>query len=227
MAVSRVGSWASMTTGSEPSGTVTIGSGSNRMLLFVMFRERGTDWSVTTFTIGGQTFSYHGNAYLNATPDLFARVWIWNESQIAAMSGNTISYSDDTTGAKISWSSATFQDCEQAEPDISTGTVTSGTHIDLDAESATSDDELICGVVDKSANRDPFSYTGGLAEQVDYDAADFANSIGDGNGGGADPIRVSNDGTNSNMAAFLVILTAAAEDAIKRAGQLACMGVGR
>ena len=66
-----------------------------------------------------------------------------------------------------------------------------------------------------------------MAEQVDYDAADFANSIGDGNGGGADPIRVSNDGTNSNMAAFLVILTAAAEDAIKRAGQLACMGVGR
>tara|TARA_R100000808_G_scaffold24912_1_gene59281 strand:+ start:7371 stop:8051 length:681 start_codon:yes stop_codon:yes gene_type:complete len=226
MAVSRVGSWAAMSTGSEPSGTVTIGSGSNRMLVFLMFRERGTDWEATTFTIGGQSFSYYGNSYLDSTPDLFVRAWIWNESAIAGMSGNTISYADNTTGAKISWSSATFQDCEQVEPDISTGSVVGGQYIDLDAESAPASAELICGVVDKSANRDPFSFTGGLSERVAYDAADFANSIADNNSDGStDPIRVSNDGYDSNMAAMLVILTAAAD--IKRSGQLASIGVGR
>lgn len=236
MAVSRVGSWEAMDDGEtfsmggsdvDPdnwSGTLSVGAGSNRMLVFMLMCENSSQLIVDTFTIGGQSPSYSGYMYQNASPDNNVMVWIWNESAIGSMSGVSIAYHDNATNKKNAWSFATYKDVLQETPAITTNYVTGGQTFDLTTTSD-ADDMVVAAMIDRSNNRHPFD-ADSLTEQIEEHSAQMAISIADGSGGD-DTTTVTNDEfANSNLGGLAVVLKAAA-DAIKRAGQLGCMGVGR
>ena len=212
MALSRVGSWLAFTDGTnvydgtdvDPAGSVTIGSGSNRMLVFLVWCELGAQLTVGTFTIGGQSASYTGNVYQNASPDLNILAFVWNESAIGSMSGSTISYSDSQSSNKMGWSYATFQDVKQASPTITSADATSATEVDVTTTS-TANDIIIAAAIDKSNNRAPFDYDT-LTERVDWNASQFSIGVADGAGGDG-TTKVKNDEVaNSNLAALCMVL---------------------
>ncbi len=231
MAVSRVGSWLAFThevnvdgNGQvDPTGTVTIGSGSNRMLVFIQLCELSAQLTAS-LTIGGASASYTGYVYQDASPDLNILVWIWDESDIGGMTGSTISYSDSQSNQKHGWTYATFQDVDQGvTPAITTNHVIGGQTFDLTTTSD-SDDIVVVGIIDKSNNRYPLD-SESLDVRVEWHAQNMAIAVADG-AGGDDTTTVKNDEVaNSNIAGLAVVLTAASE--IKRAGQLASIGVGR
>ena len=211
MALSRVGSWLAFTDGTnvydgtdvDPAGSVTIGAGSNRMIVFLVWCELGSQLTVSAFTIGGQAASYTGYMYQNASPDLNILAFVWNESAIGSMSGSTISYTDDQSSNKMGWSYATYQDVKQASLTMTTGDATGGDTINVTTTS-TASDMIIAAAIDKSANRYPFSYDT-LTEQREWHSDQFAIGVADGAGGDG-TTTVENDGTNSNMAALCMVL---------------------
>ena len=120
MAVTKVQDWSTATEG-DPSGSPTIGSGSNRLLLLSLNYE----WTGTltvdppTLTIGGQSYTDVHRLYLDYSgggDDLYVFLYYWNEAAIAAMSGSAISFSDGEAAAKQAWSVATFAGVNQTTP---------------------------------------------------------------------------------------------------------------
>ena len=125
--------------GGEPSGSLTIDAGNNRKLVLVVVGEDGTNWSVTTMTVGGQSASstlsvVESGAGFNTS----CRGFVWDETAIAAMSGTTISYADDVAVDYIAWAYLVVDDADQSadswadtqtgdDPTITTG----GTSADL------------------------------------------------------------------------------------------------
>ena len=213
MALSRVGSWLAFTDGTnvydgsdvDPAGSVTIGAGSNRMIVFLVWCELGSQLTVSAFTIGGQAASYTGYMYQNASPDLNILAFVWNESAIGSMSGSTISYTDDQSSNKMGWSYATFQDVKQASPTItSTNTGTTATEVDVTTTS-TSSDIIIAAAIDKSNNRAPFDYDT-LTERVAWNASQFSIGAADGAGGDGTTKIKNDEVANSNLAALCMVL---------------------
>lgn len=122
MAVSKAQEWVTPTS-VDPSGTTTIGGGTNRCMIFSMQAEFSGDVTCSVaignvaatglrkvfYDIGG---SAEGD-------DLFIWNWYWDEAALESMAGNNISYSDsDVTnfGDKRFWSYATFASCDQTIP---------------------------------------------------------------------------------------------------------------
>ena len=224
MAVTKTEEWSTIANGTEPNGSTPIGSGENKMLVYIILRERGTDFTVSTFTVGGVSYDYSGEVRLDSTPDLIIKAFFWDDASIESMSSDIIDYTDDVTGLKIGWSFATFANTRQQEPIVASDTTASGTYVDITSTS-TSNDMLIGALIDKSANRDPFDYDT-LTERTEYGVDDFAIGIADGSGGDS-TTRLSNDGTTSALAGMVITLKGFATSLTDSAGRGVMRGVSR
>ncbi len=116
MAVSRTQAWTSAAS-ADPSGTTTIGGGTNRVLIFTLMGEFSGNITASV-GIGGVAATSFGKYYYNlgSADDLYVWNWYWDESDLESMSGNTISYSDNGTFVKKFWSYATFASADQTTP---------------------------------------------------------------------------------------------------------------
>jgi len=206
MAVARINSWSALTTGSDPTGTVTVGAGANRMLVMYLLVEYSSDFTVSTFTVGGQAASYTDSVHIDdGTADQIIKVFIWNQAALVAMTGTSISYTDDGTMTKGSWAYATFKTVTQAAPTIVKDAQTGVDTLTLTTTS-TSSDFLVGAITDKSANRAPLTYDT-MTEQLAYSAANVSHGIADGLGGDASSAMKNDLVATSTMAAMVVILT--------------------
>ena len=222
MAISRTEDWTLTSGDSEPSGDIDIGSGASRVILGFFLRERGQDYTVYEFTIGGETYDFSGEHRLDDTPDLIIKVWGWWESTIEAMDSTTISYSDSiATGVKNSWGFATYANVQQVTPTINATSSASATSVAVDSPS-TSDDMLVAAAIDAQANREPLSFDS-LTSRVDYDAADMSTAIADGAGGDG-TTTISNDGVANSMLAGMVVILKGFADSTETATR---RGIGR
>ena len=206
MAVSRVGSWAAVTQGTDPSGSVTIGAGSDRILIAVVSAMKDL-FNVSVFSIGGQaaTGSYEEIDTTNS-PDHVNYVYYWDEATIAAMSGSTISWTSDTTVGKFAFSYATFQGVDQVIPFAVQGSSYSASTDSFDVTTTSgADDYIIVSVVRSNANRD-FTNWDSLTEVFDDGpVAGIRYGAADGSGGD-DITTITGDGTPDDMFAHALVL---------------------
>ena len=116
MAVSKSQEWTAAAS-ADPSGTATIGGGTNRVLIFSLMGEFSGNVT-TSVGIGGVAATSVGKFYYNlgSADDLYVWNWYWDESDLESMSGNTISYSQDKVFNKKFWSYATFASADQTTP---------------------------------------------------------------------------------------------------------------
>jgi hypothetical protein len=113
--VSVAQAWSSAN--SEPTGSVTIGTGTDRLLVATVHYEIIGDVSISTFTIGGQSATGSHQLFYDTTgDDLHVFVYYWDESDIDSMSGSTVSFTDDVVATKVAWSVATFEGVDQTSP---------------------------------------------------------------------------------------------------------------
>lgn len=184
MAVSKTQDWpAPSVSSATPSGTLTIGGGTNRVLLFVQGIEINSTASCSVGIGGigatglGRTFWESGGA-----GDLQINYWYWNESALQSMSGNGVSYFEDSVLSKQAWSYATFSSCDQTTPVVAAFAVSASISNSVPLGVATvgnsSDYVAIAGVRD-TANR-TFGSWGSLTERHDVDGNAFRFGIGDG-----------------------------------------------
>ena len=216
MAVAVNNAWQTITAGTsgssgEPSGTVTISAGSDRMLVFGQIINQSGQLTISTLTVGGQAASYTRDYFVdNGTNDLQLQMHIWNEAAIAAMSGTTISYTDDDTyPAPAGWSFGGWENVKQEDP--FTATVPVDEDNDLDGQTlnltttSTANDYIILLGVDSSANRAPLT-ADTLTRQQEYSVSNVAMAFFDGAGGDG-TTTFSNDAVaNSDIAAMSIVL---------------------
>jgi hypothetical protein len=139
---------------SEPTGSLTIGTGSNRMFVLITTAETDGDYTISVMTVGGESATYTFDVFWESggTNDLKVTAHVWNEAAIAAMSGSTASYTDDTTDAKKHFNYITMQDTAQQSPPDDSPSVSSSTTHDVDTTS-TSDDWILWISAGQSAAR--------------------------------------------------------------------------
>lgn len=212
---SRIGSWSALTHGSDPTGSLTIGTGLSRMFVLTWQIERAAPIAVT-ITVGGQPPSHTFEYDLDAAVDEQIKIFLWNEAAITAMSGTAVSYSDDSTSsARLSWAYATYQNVMQTTPaQDATGNV-STTSLSLTTTS-TANDMIVACVGDSAINRVPFDYDT-LTEQLVYSASNVAHGIADGAGGDATTVLSNDTIAASEMVGMTVVLADSFSAVIKAA----------
>ena len=108
--VTRANAW---TTGL----THTAGSGSNRLLLFVVGYENGSDPGVSAVTYGGQSLTRILGAVAGTTWFDRTELWYLNEAGIAAAVGNTFSVTwGGSAPSNPMYAAATYADVNQSSP---------------------------------------------------------------------------------------------------------------
>lgn len=204
-----IGTWATFTNGSDPSGSATIDAGSNRKFVLAVLGECDLTSLTVSVTVGGQSPSESFENQLevgSGAADLAIHVYIWNESAIGAMSGSTISWSDGITWSKISWSYVTVTDTDQGAVISDSDSSTAATSVNVIWPSSTDANGVVAafGVAD-SANRGPIGFDTGITSRQQYEVANYAAGLGDGSGGAsvAVDMTISNDGAaNSALLGF-------------------------
>ena len=182
MAVSVLNAWQGQTAG-DPSGSLTISAGTNRMLFIQYFAEKGNPSpSFTSITVGGQAptgssvlTEVHGGA------NQISWAWYWDEAAIAAMSGTTAVLTQSNAANTEDWDYVVLQDVaggasfDTYASDSSTDTAT----VSLEN---TTDDWKIVTVNRTSPNRDVTSWDNVTQEwqfNTDYTVG-IADALGDG-----------------------------------------------
>lgn len=195
--------WAALSS-AQPSGTVTIGGGSNRCLILVQTAEFSGSFSASV-AIGGQAATGTTARRLQTTAWSHIFFWWWDETALQAMSGNTISYDDESGGGPISLSKTHFsyitvQDVDQTSPvNTAFNTVALSNTIDVGTVSD-SNDYAIVAVVRDSANRDITNWDT-LSEVWDDGGSFYRSALGSG-AGGDNATTVTGDGFDAD---FLVV----------------------
>lgn len=169
---------------SEPTGDVTIDAGSNRKFLMWGVHENNTD-PAPVITIGGQAETEEITFFFSpgAVTDHYVYLQIWNESAIGAMSGTTISYTDDTGNFTKAFCYGTVDDTDQANLSSFTGTNTAdeGTTFTVTSTSSSGDYVACSGVINTSRT---YTSWDTLAEIHDADGGDsWRAGLGAGDGG--------------------------------------------
>lgn len=200
MAVSKTQDWAAITT-TEPAGTVTIGSGTNRVLIFVDGYEYDEDASVGSTEIGGQSAPYSGKLYfdLGGTNNIGIRYWAWDEAALGAMSGNSISYVDNasTVMSKVGFTYATFASCDQTTPlVVNSSSGSSVNTLGVPCVGTSGDYVAVVGTRD-SGNR-KFNSWGNLTEIIDGTIGAARIGVGDG-AWAANSETITGDGISDSM----------------------------
>lgn len=161
--------------------SITIDSGSNRKLAYIINQEINTARLVTLTSVGGQspdeTLSYEE---ASATADHWYDYYIFNESTIAAMSGTTVVESGTATVEIRCW--AVIDDTDQTALSALTGTnYTAGaTTIDCTTTSSSGDYVVVTSIT--QFLRD-YSSWDTLTEFNDTDTSAQTHGGGAGNGG--------------------------------------------
>jgi hypothetical protein len=98
--------------------THSVGAGSNRLLVFMVGYENGTDILVNSVSYGGQSLTRINGVAAGTTT--FGRVELWylNEAGIAAATGNTFSvaYGGGATPADEHYGAVTYANVDQTSP---------------------------------------------------------------------------------------------------------------
>ena len=191
MAATLEGSWSTYTTDTIPLGSATLGSGTNRKHVEFLNMEKSGAQTVTTFTIGGQTYDESFNLFVESggAGDLTLMGFIWKESTIATMSGSAISIGG-VNASNVETLAGNIQDTDQGPVGYSSASTTSGTSVPVSV-TADSDDFVIGNMVDTSANRAPLT-DDTLTEVNEYSVSGHASRVSSGVGG-ASTITFSND----------------------------------
>ena len=186
MAVTVLDSWTN-TVDSDPSGSVTISSGSNRAAILALHAETDGEPVVSTMTIGGQAATQEYEIFQSdGVDDMTMFVYLWDESAIAAMSGSAISYADNATLTKRAWSFGTYAGVDQTTfPAAQASFLETSNSASSDVTTTSNDGEriVVTGIVKNSTGSLASADT--LTEVVDVAAG--SNSmraiVAEGNGG--------------------------------------------
>tara|TARA_Y100001951_G_scaffold99273_1_gene101072 strand:+ start:2574 stop:3614 length:1041 start_codon:yes stop_codon:yes gene_type:complete len=187
---------------SDPTGTATIGSGTNRLLVVVQTAEYSSSFSVSAMTVGGQsaTGSYSVDQQTTGTAHSTINAFWWNQSALEAMSGNGISYADNAPLSKRHFNYITLKDVNQTAP-VSTSTIFTDNVNSVDlATTSDSDDYVIAVVARNSGNRDVTDWDT-LTEAWDDGDDGYRTAAADGSGGD-DTTTITGDGIDDD---FLVM----------------------
>lgn len=202
MAAIILDAWSTPIFSADPTGSLTISAGSNRCLIVAQQAERNS-YSVSTFTVGGQSYTYQYEVIETSTaPDLIGRFFIWNEAAIAAMSGSAISYTDTVAvPGKFAWSYAVLQNVLQTSlgaDQFDTAFNASTDALDVTTTS-TANDYVVVSSTRLAASRDITNWD--TLTEV-YDSTDsnsfYRASLGAG-AGGDNTTTVTGDGTADEM----------------------------
>jgi len=171
MAIQIAQDWAAVASGSvDPSGTFTIGSGTNRTTIMVMTVEFGNTFTASA-AIG--TVAYTGRGEhdfdIGGGERVLTRYWYWDEAAIDSMSGSNVSYSDNRSNViKRHWSYATFSSADQTTPltvnSSAASAVTSATPILVATPGESGDHVVLFGA--QGGNRN-FGFGPGTSEHWD------------------------------------------------------------
>jgi hypothetical protein len=209
MAVTVLDAWDAATTG-DPTGTIGISAGSDRLLVCGQTYEFNGQASVSTFTVGGQTYDGVVEIFWeNGESDQYVGFYYWKEATIAAMSGSAVSYTDDLTLGKETFSFATYAGVDQATPvtDENKGTNTSTDQISLTTTSTTDDYDVVA--VSRSSNNRDITSWGTLTEQWNSAVAGTYWTGCAHDAGGVSPIVIDGDGIAGDITYSHIIINAA------------------
>ena len=209
MAVTKGQNWIALVNGSDPEGNAAAAAGSDRMHMLTRVSEFNGLITISTMTIGGQTFTYNNQEWLdNGSQDLQIDAWIWDEAAIAARSGSAISFTDDKTASKQSWSHVQFDGVDQAvEPTYASESNVSASSFNLTTTSNSSDMIAALYIV-YASSRAPMGWDT-LSEIDAYSISDYATGIADGAGGDATTTLTTDEVAATGFAAMAIIFTAA------------------
>lgn len=205
MAATLVGSWSTYTTGSLPNGSSTPGAGSNRKLVHILIMEKTGQQTVSTFTVGGETYDEVHEVFLESggSSDLQILAFIWNEAKIASMSGSTISFLGISLGTSVSWAFATIQDTDQSATGFSSSSSVSADTLPI-AVTSVAADYVVGAMIAGSANRAPLT-DDVLTEIDEYSVSAIATRLSAGVGGDATITFDTDQVANTLMAAAVLV----------------------
>jgi len=190
---------------SDPAGTITIGSGANRLLVVVQTAENAGSFTVNTMTVGGQaaTGSYSiDNATVAAHSIINA--WWWDQATLQAMSGNYINYSDDTALSKQHFNYITLKHVNQSSP-VATSMIYEASADEVDLTTTSNADDIILAIVAReSGNRDIRNWDT-LTEAWD-DGSDFYRTAAADGAGGDGTTTITGDGISHNLLAMGLVI---------------------
>ena len=154
-----------------------IGSGDDRLLLFTVAYESGTDPGVGSVTYGGRSLTRIGG--IVAGSGAFARVEMWylNEGGISAASNNSFSVTwGSGTPSHPTYGAVTYRNVNQINPilDVSTN----ATDTDTPNPITTSINVISNGMAVAAAmcgNLDPYAWNNGWSEGIDQSVAGTAD----------------------------------------------------
>ena len=158
MTVTIDSAWATVTHDTDPIGPITLGTGSNRLLVFLQSAEHGTANPVaySAFTIGGVAATAdYSVGFVTGAAISTLNFLVWNDAAITSMSGAAVSYEDGITLGNQVWTYATYQDVDQTTPVTDTGSSTTASADSLAVTTtSTSDDIILVGSTRSAAARD-------------------------------------------------------------------------
>jgi len=209
MAATISGSWNSAVE-TEPNGTATIGSGSNRKLAMFTLYEQNSQRGSIVFTIDGDSYDEVIKYYETSTNlDCSIEAYIWNEATLGAMTGAAISYSDDSANTNFGWAYVTVQDCDQTDFSAFTGThFKAGGSADQDVTTTSTADDYVAVLMRSSQAGGSIATWDTLSEVFDASTTGGLNAGGAGTGGD-NTTTVAGDNTNERIYASLVFEAAA------------------
>jgi hypothetical protein len=206
MAVARAAAWDANNF-NEPTGTVPPEAGSDRLLVVMQLGKLNGGFTVSTFTIGGQTFDEEHEILVDdGVSDVYVKFYVWKEAKIAAMSGSTISYTDDATQSNTMFTYATFTGVDQTTPTTFTTYGSTSTDSATLTTTSTANDYIVIGTARNPLARDVTDWDT-LTELFDTGSADFRQAAADGAGGDNSSV-LTGDGTAGSWAAGALVIHA-------------------
>ncbi len=149
--------------------THTAGSGSDRLLLFVVGYENGADPGVSAATYGGQSLTPIIGAVAGTTTVGRVELWYLNEAGIAAASGSTFSVTwGGATPSQPMYAAATYKHVNQSDPiaDSASNSTDTSTPNPITATVNVTDGAMaVSGAI--SGNNGSYTWGGGWTEGTD------------------------------------------------------------
>lgn len=205
MAVTILDAWTGQQAGSPHNVSLTISSGSDRLLVLSHFSEVGT-YTFTSITCGGISPT---GTLAEASPDVSNQkiwTWFWDEAAIASMTGSTVSLVKTGSPTKLDYDYAVYQGAAggaEFGTSVSGASVTSLTA--TTANATTADDYIAVFNNRSSANRDITAYDN-LTEEWIF-RTDYLCAIADGVGGD-DSVGMTGDVTAGDWFAQILHIKA-------------------